>query len=79
VNDLQRDKALLVAAAEVRSYGGGSMVDSIVRLFDALSACYLEDLRNVAPEQLVRKQAAIKQVDAIKSVLLGDPNSNGRI
>lgn len=76
---LMAHRALVDATAVVRAYAGSDVSRHLVELLDALSAGYCLDLIEVGPEGLLRLQAAIKQVRALRTVISGGGLDTPRI
>ena len=63
---------LIDATKTVRAYEGSELSAHAIELLDALAASYCLDLIDVAPEGLVRLQAALKQVTALRNIFAND-------
>ena len=57
---------------DLRQYAGSDVSKQAIAVLDALYDCYCLDLIDVAPEGLVRLQAAIKQVSYLRNVFAND-------
>lgn len=53
-------------------YAGSDVSKQAIAVLDALYDCYCLDLIDVAPDGLVRIQAAIKQVTYLRNVFAND-------
>ena len=72
-------EGLEAAAGVVREFSGSAPNQQMVKLLDALMSVYALELMDVAPEDLRAKQAAIRQVAALRSTLVGDEMASPRI
>lgn len=63
---------LVEATRTVRQYAGSDGSRMVIEMLDALAQSYTEDLLNVSVDGLIHLQAAIKQTQAIRSVLDND-------
>lgn len=70
---------LNAAANVVGEFAGSAPNQQMVKLMDALMNVYALELMDVAPEGLLAKQAAIRQVAALRAVLMGDAAASPRI
>lgn len=63
---------LVEAGKAVRAYAGSDASTHAIEMLDALAASYCLDLVHVLPEGLVRVQAALQQVQALRNVFADD-------
>jgi len=72
---MKKDETILIqerlieATRTVRQYAGSDCSRHVIEMLDCLARSYVLDLVNVDVDGLVKLQAAIKQVYAIRSVL----------
>ena len=65
-------KEMASAAEVVRAFSCSDTARATCAMLDALIESYKLDLMRVAPDGLVRLQAAIQQTQAIRSVIAGE-------
>ena len=65
--------------AELREYAGTDTAKAAFRMLDALAEVYRHDLVSTEPGDLVFRQAATKQVEALAKLFSGDVNADPRI
>lgn len=70
---------LNAAVAEVTEYAGTSQHVAALRMLDALAETYRHDLVSASPDQLVHRQACVRQVMALRDVFAGHVNADPRI
>jgi hypothetical protein len=63
---------LIEATRTVRQYAGSDASNAVIEMLDGLARSYLIDLVNVDVTGLVKLQAAIQQVYALRNVLAND-------
>lgn len=73
------DQLVKAATNGVREYAGAPALKQLMELLDALITAYSLDLFEVTADQLAFRQAAIKQVAALRDVLGDAPHSSPRI
>lgn len=66
-------------AAAVREYRGSVQSILMGELLKAIEACYVTEIIDCQPDELVALQSTMKQCAAIRSVLSGSAESDGRI
>jgi hypothetical protein len=69
---LLMQERLIEATRTVRQYAGSDCSRAVIEMLDDLAKSYVLDLVNVDLDGLIKLQAAIKQVYAIRSVLADD-------
>jgi hypothetical protein len=69
---MQPFNRLKESTRDLRMYAGSDVSKQAIAVLDALYDCYCQDLINVAPDGLVRLQAAIKQVTLLRNVFAND-------
>jgi hypothetical protein len=69
---LLMQERLIEATRTVRQYAGSDCSRVVIEMLDDLAKSYVLDLVNVDLDGLIKLQAAIKQVYAIRSVLADD-------
>ena len=67
------------AARGVREYSGSAPSMQMLKLIDVLLDVYLLELVSVTPEALTGLQAVIRQLEALRGVLAGEPLAHPRI
>lgn len=68
-----------VKAAAVREYAHSEQSKLMTSMFDELIAIYHEQLEEVRDERLIELQAAVRQIKAIRSLLVGKQHADPRI
>ena len=69
---MQPFNRLKESTRDLRMYAGSDVSKQAIAVLDALYDCYCQDLIDVAPDGLVRLQAAIKQVTYLRNVFAND-------
>lgn len=64
-------RSLVELCATVREYAGCPAYEQAIAMLDAMEGCYVDDLREVGPDGLVRLQSALRQIGLIRDVLSG--------
>lgn len=72
-------RALDAAAGEVKEYAGSPGYKQIATMLELLASLYALDLMEVTADNLPAKQAAIKQVVAIRDVVVGREHAQPQI
>jgi hypothetical protein len=65
-------KLLIEANRNVRAYADSDASKHAIELLDALMASYCVDLIHVSPDGLIRLQAALQQVTALRDTFAND-------
>jgi hypothetical protein len=60
------------ASGDLAAYAGSDVSTAAVRLVDALTEAYKIDLVTIKPEDLLRVQTSIRQLQALRGVLTGE-------
>lgn len=71
--------AMQNAVIDVRAYAGGESYAVLLRLLDALAACYLLEMAVAAPERTALLQVAFQQVQQLRGVLQGNEEIGPRV
>lgn len=66
-------------SSEVALYRGTPQAELMANLLKSLGECYAEDLLHCTADELAGRQAAAKQVKALRDVVLGFDHANARI
>ena len=64
-------KALGEASATIIEYAGSDVSVAAIKLLDTLATSYMHDLSSVQPDGLIRLQAALRQVNALRDLFKG--------
>jgi hypothetical protein len=68
-DSMKHMKAMADAAKATQEYLGSDALKHVDAMLEALEAIYKDELSDVAPENLVRLQAQLKQTKIIRQVL----------
>lgn len=70
---------LHAAASHLRDFAGSDCATALVKLINALMEAYKDELTYVKPDGLLALQAQVAQLEALKAVMGGAVQTNGRI
>lgn len=73
---MSAQKTLQSAIVAVSEYAGAPALMVVAGMLDVIRERYLLELVDVAPDDLAAKQAAVKQVTALRDLLRGTPNAD---
>lgn len=73
------EEHLSALADVVKAYRGTDQTNAFVKLLECLADCYRSDLMSCDPDQLRGRQAALKQVLALRDVAMGGEYATPRI
>jgi hypothetical protein len=80
MSDLMAQSARLNSAAQTLvAYANGDACQALVEWINALLMVYQDELLDVSPEDLKSLQAQVRQLLALKTLVRGEVQTNGRI